>query len=166
MSSRPPILLLKTKSSPHDGYEDYFTANGYTPTFIPVLEHRFHTENLATVREFFASGAFNADTTATTTHKDGNKEGNGSDKKYGGMIFTSQRAVEAFAEMIEEKGRTLLYFYLPTLTQQPALQLLSIHLLNCIIPNLTTISIQSHSPHPNQPQTSPSTPSAPPQPAP
>ncbi|GLI75871.1 uroporphyrinogen-III synthase [Penicillium ochrochloron] len=107
MSSPPPILLLKTKSSPHDGYEDYFSTNGYKPTFIPVLEHRFHTENLATVREFFASGAFNAETTtttSTTTHHHGNNEDSGCDKKYGGMIFTSQRAVEAFAEMIEEKG--------------------------------------------------------------
>lgn len=113
-SSHPqiPILLLKTKSSPHDGYEDYFSTNGYTPTFIPVLEHRFHKENLATVREFFASGAFNADTTTSTiTSHHENNEGSGSGKKYGGMIFTSQRAVEAFAEMIEDKGRTLRYFY-------------------------------------------------------
>lgn len=110
MSSHPPILLLKTKSSPHDGYEDYFSTNGYTPTFIPVLEHRFHTENLATVRELFASGAFNTDTTTTSTHHQGQNEDStsASDKKYGGMIFTSQRAVEAFAEMIEEKGRTYL----------------------------------------------------------
>jgi uroporphyrinogen-III synthase len=113
MSSQPqiPILLLKTKSSPHDGYEDYFSTNGYNPTFIPVLEHRFHRDNLATVRDFFASGAFNADTTtttSTTTSHNGNNEDNGSDKKYGGMIFTSQRAVEAFAEMIEENGRMLL----------------------------------------------------------
>ncbi|KAJ5905158.1 uncharacterized protein N7473_002074 [Penicillium subrubescens] len=97
MSSQPqiPILLLKTKSSPHDGYEDYFSTNGYNPTFIPVLEHRFHRDNLATVRDFFASGAFNADTTtttSTTTSHNGNNEDNGSDKKYGGMIFTSQRA--------------------------------------------------------------------------
>jgi uroporphyrinogen-III synthase len=105
MSSQPPILLLKTKSSPHDSYDDYFSTNGYTPTFIPVLEHRFHTENLAIVREFFASGTFNIETTTTPGH--GPKEANGSDKKYGGMIFTSQRAVEAFAEMIEEKGRML-----------------------------------------------------------
>lgn len=105
MPSQPPILLLKTKSTPHDGYDDFFSTNGYTPSFIPVLEHRFHTENLASVRELFASGAFNTDSTSTTTH--GPKESNGSEKKYGGMIFTSQRAVEAFAEMIEENGRTL-----------------------------------------------------------
>lgn len=105
MPPQTPILLLKTKSSPHDGYEDYFSTNGYTPSFIPVLEHRFHTENLASVRELFASGAFNTDTT-TTTPDNGSKEASVCKKKYGGMIFTSQRAVEAFAEMIEQKGRT------------------------------------------------------------
>lgn len=111
MSSPTPILLLKTKSSPHDGYEEYFSTNDYTPSFIPVLEHRFHTENLASVRQLFASGAFNTDTTPITNNGNGN--GNGTQetsarsKKYGGMIFTSQRAVEAFAKMIEDNGRML-----------------------------------------------------------
>lgn len=91
----PPILLLKTKSSPHDGYDDFFSANDYTPSFIPVLEHRFHTENLAHVRELFASGAF-----------DSNASDNPNGPKYGGIIFTSQRAVEGFAEMIDQHGRT------------------------------------------------------------
>jgi hypothetical protein len=104
MPSQPPILLLKTKSTPHDGYDDFFSTNGYTPSFIPVLEHRFHTENLASVRELFASGTFNTDpATPPATHE--TQQSNGSEKKYGGMIFTSQRAVEAFAEMIEENGR-------------------------------------------------------------
>jgi uroporphyrinogen-III synthase len=80
-----PILLLKTKSSPHDGYEDFFSAHNYTPTFIPVLEHRFHKNNLTQVRDLFSTGAFNAS------------------RKYGGLIFTSQRAVEGFAQMIEEE---------------------------------------------------------------
>ncbi|KAJ5174348.1 uncharacterized protein N7482_000225, partial [Penicillium canariense] len=103
MPPQPPILLLKTKSSPHDGYDDFFSATDYTPAFIPVLEHRFHTENLATVRKLFASGAF--DTDADTPPRHG-PEPNGHDMKYGGMIFTSQRAVEGFAKMIEENGRT------------------------------------------------------------
>ena len=104
MPSNTPILLLKTKSTPHDNYDDFFSTNGYTPSFIPVLEHRFHTENLASVRELFASGAFNTDP-ATPTAIHTAKQPNGSHKKYGGMIFTSQRAVEAFAEMIEKNGR-------------------------------------------------------------
>ncbi|KAJ5259485.1 Tetrapyrrole biosynthesis uroporphyrinogen III synthase [Penicillium angulare] len=99
-----PILLLKTRSSPHDGYDDFFTGNGYRPSFIPVLEHRFNAHNLADVRDLFASGAFN--------HDQGQDQNNGkacskvrdTKRKYGGMIFTSQRAVEGFANMIEEKG--------------------------------------------------------------
>lgn len=97
MAPQTPILLLKTKSSPHDGYDDFFSQT-YTPTFIPVLEHRFHAENLTHVRSLFASGAFN-NTPETTPNPP-------TPKKYGGMIFTSQRAVEAFTEKIEEEGRT------------------------------------------------------------
>ncbi|KGO73424.1 Tetrapyrrole biosynthesis, uroporphyrinogen III synthase [Penicillium italicum] len=84
-----PILLLKTKSSPHDGYEDFFSAQNYTPTFIPVLEHRFLKNNLTQVRDLFSTGAFNSN--AITP------------RKYGGLIFTSQRAVEGFAQMIEDE---------------------------------------------------------------
>lgn len=98
----PPILLLKTKSSPNDGYEDYFSTNNYTPVFVPVLEHRFHTSNLDEVRELFASGAFSDETSSA---KD-TRENAHARKRYGGMVFTSQRAVEAFTNMIEEKGRT------------------------------------------------------------
>ncbi|KAJ5503910.1 Tetrapyrrole biosynthesis uroporphyrinogen III synthase [Penicillium fimorum] len=84
-----PILLLKTKSSPHDGYEDFFSAQNYTPTFIPVLEHRFLKNNLTQVCDLFSTGAF--DNNASTP------------RKYGGLIFTSQRAVEGFAQMIEDE---------------------------------------------------------------
>lgn len=87
-----PILLLKTKSSPQDGYEEFFTANNYDPIFVPVLEHRFHKQNLATVQELFNNGAF-----TSTPHNA---------KKYGGLIFTSQRAVEGFASMIENADGT------------------------------------------------------------
>lgn len=107
MPPKTPILLLKTKSTPQDGYEDFFAANDYTPIFIPVLEHRFHTTNLARVRELFASGAFNP---ATENNDTDNVDSGGSIEpdrhgpKYGGMIFTSQRAVEAFVKMIDEEG--------------------------------------------------------------
>lgn len=102
----PPILLLKTRSSPNDGYDDYFSANNYTPTFVPVLEHRFHASNLADVRELFASGAFSPEIQdAESLQIKGNENKIHLSKRYGGMIFTSQRAVEGFANMIEEKGR-------------------------------------------------------------
>lgn len=86
--SKPPIFLLKTKSTPHDGYEEYFSSRGYDPTFVPVLEHRFHDENLKTVKELFVSGQLDE----------------GSERKYGGLIFTSQRAVEGFVRAVEEVG--------------------------------------------------------------
>ncbi|CRL21308.1 Tetrapyrrole biosynthesis, uroporphyrinogen III synthase [Penicillium camemberti] len=87
--SPTPILLLKTKSSPNDGYEDFFSAQNHAPTFVPVLEHRFLKNNLTQVRDQFRTGAFNTNTPTP--------------RKYGGLIFTSQRAVEGFAQMIEDE---------------------------------------------------------------
>ncbi|OQD82540.1 hypothetical protein PENANT_c021G04393 [Penicillium antarcticum] len=99
----PPILLLKTKSTPHDGYQDLLSQN-YDPTFVPVLEHRFHTENLNKVRDLFVSGAFG--NPSPNGEPNGNGYGYGNEnktRKYGGLIFTSQRAVEGFAKMIEDE---------------------------------------------------------------
>ncbi|KAJ5125311.1 hypothetical protein N7526_007488 [Penicillium atrosanguineum] len=98
---RIPILLLKTRSSPNDGYDEFFNANNYTPTFVPVLEHRFNDKNLVHVRSLFATGAFNA---SDNTNSISNPKT--PSPKYGGMIFTSQRAVEGFANMISQHGRT------------------------------------------------------------
>jgi uroporphyrinogen-III synthase len=51
-----------------------------------VLEHKFLDEGLDIVRALLR-----------------NKQiGNGPGSKYGGLIFTSQRAVEAFAKLVEE----------------------------------------------------------------
>ncbi|KAK2802138.1 hypothetical protein FQN50_007503 [Emmonsiellopsis sp. PD_5] len=79
----PPIFLLKTKSTPHDGYSEYFSSKSYNPLFIPVLEHKFNTQNLHRVRDLFVSGDIY--------------------KLYGGLIFTSQRAVEGFARVLGEE---------------------------------------------------------------
>lgn len=79
-----PILLLKTKSTPHDGYEEFFSARGYHPIFVPVLEHRFNAPSLDEVKKLFISGSLNP----------------GPERKYGGLIFTSQRAVEGFARLV------------------------------------------------------------------
>ncbi|KAL2803039.1 tetrapyrrole biosynthesis, uroporphyrinogen III synthase [Aspergillus granulosus] len=87
----PPILLLKTRSSPHDGYDEFFSAQNYTPTFVPVLSHNFHSENLAQIRALFESGHLNP----------------GPERRYGGLIFTSQRAVEAFADMLAGLDQSL-----------------------------------------------------------
>ncbi|KAK1147651.1 hypothetical protein N8T08_000993 [Aspergillus melleus] len=90
-SSATPILLLKTKSSPADGYEEFFSTHNYNPAFIPVLEHHFHEPNLQSVRQLFESGALNP----------------GSERKYGGLIFTSQRAVEGFANMLKSLDNSI-----------------------------------------------------------
>ncbi|KAJ5086929.1 hypothetical protein NUU61_008236 [Penicillium alfredii] len=101
-----PILLLKTKSTSHDGYDDFFSARNYTPSFIPVLEHRFHTVNLARVRGLFASGAFgkSSDQDQTDGNPNGSSNGTANVRSYGGLIFTSQRAVEGLAQMLEAEG--------------------------------------------------------------
>ncbi|KAL4993383.1 tetrapyrrole biosynthesis, uroporphyrinogen III synthase [Aspergillus recurvatus] len=80
------ILLLKTKSSPHDGYDEFFSSTQTKPTFIPVLSHSFHAENLSSIKNIIKNGSLAP----------------GPDRRYGGLIFTSQRAVEAFAETLGE----------------------------------------------------------------
>ncbi|KAF1949300.1 tetrapyrrole biosynthesis, uroporphyrinogen III synthase [Byssothecium circinans] len=89
---KTPVLLLKTKSAPTDPYEEYFAAfdnNQYTPLFVPVLEHRFKQDALHEVQQHIVDGAF----TTTPTRPQ---------PKYGALIFTSQRAVEAFAHVVQE----------------------------------------------------------------
>ena len=89
---RVPVLLLKTKSVPHDGYEHFFSTasdHAYAPVFIPVLNHRLRSEALEKIRGLIEEKAFSV--------KDG---------KYGGIIFTSQRAVAAFVSVIEELRAT------------------------------------------------------------
>lgn len=85
-----PLLLLKTRSVPHDGYQEFFEevrlGRVFEPTFVPVLEHRFDEKNLGVVKELLREKVF------------GSQEGG----RYGGMIFTSQRAVEAFGRLVEE----------------------------------------------------------------
>ncbi|KAH7410371.1 tetrapyrrole biosynthesis, uroporphyrinogen III synthase [Phaeosphaeria sp. MPI-PUGE-AT-0046c] len=85
-----PILLLKTKSAPKDTYEELFTTLDdaqYDPIFVPVLEHRFKRDTLNDVQKHITDRGF--------VPKD--KQGRAA---YGALIFTSQRAVEAFAEIV------------------------------------------------------------------
>jgi uroporphyrinogen-III synthase len=89
MSSPPhriPVVLLKTKSTPGDSYEECFSSEPFTPTFVPVLEHRPNVQNLDFIRSLLLGGKLGRDHNA----------------KYGGMIFTSQRAVEGFARVVDE----------------------------------------------------------------
>ncbi|KAK7532970.1 tetrapyrrole biosynthesis, uroporphyrinogen III synthase [Phyllosticta citribraziliensis] len=85
-----PVLLLKTKSTPADGYQDFFSAARnarFDPIFVPVLEHRFRSEALQDLRRDIVSGGFSNDASRA---------------KYGAIIFTSQRAVEAFSQVVAE----------------------------------------------------------------
>ncbi|KAH7081841.1 tetrapyrrole biosynthesis, uroporphyrinogen III synthase [Paraphoma chrysanthemicola] len=87
-----PVLLLKTKSAPTDAYEELFTTlddHRYDPIFVPVLEHRFKKDALDGVRSHITSRGFV-------------QSSEGGLATYGALVFTSQRAVEAFAEIIEE----------------------------------------------------------------
>jgi uroporphyrinogen-III synthase len=79
-----PILLLKTRSTPADAYHEHLSAAGYEPVFVPVLEHRCKQDVLDQVRGDITGRAFLPDS------------------KYGAIIFTSQRAVEAFAKVVED----------------------------------------------------------------
>lgn len=88
---KTPILLLKTKSAPTDTYEELFAAydgHRYAPIFVPVLEHRFRRDALDTVRQNIINRGL------VPTSQNGVAA-------YGALIFTSQRAVEAFHEVVE-----------------------------------------------------------------
>jgi hypothetical protein len=95
VSARTPVLLLKTRSSPTDAYEDLFSAprddgSQYEPIFVPVLQHQFEDEGMRHVRKVLRDRQIS----------------NHAGSQYGGIIFTSQRAVEAFAKLVDEgKGQ-------------------------------------------------------------
>jgi uroporphyrinogen-III synthase len=87
-----PILLLKTKSAPTDTYEELFTTlddSRYAPVFVPVLEHRFKRDALEEVQKHITGRGF------ITVAQQGLAT-------YGAFIFTSQRAVEAFSEIVQD----------------------------------------------------------------
>lgn len=81
-----PVLLLKTKSTPADSYEEYFSNEPFTCTFVPVLEHQSNPQSLDHIRSLLLERKLGRDRNAA----------------YGGMIFTSQRAVEGFAKVVGE----------------------------------------------------------------
>lgn len=100
-ATRVPIFLLKTRSAPNDAYEEIFTTSSlsdralvrkFDPRFVPVLLHRFDDGGIRTISSLLQE----KDITSMPGCK------------YGGMIFTSQRAVEAFAQVVHtRKGMVL-----------------------------------------------------------
>lgn len=90
-----PVYLLKTKSLPADGYEEYFStieSGLFKPTFVPVLEHQFRKTSIDWLHSVAQEGGFSLSSNATTTDR------------FGGIIFTSQRAVEAFTQIVQSLG--------------------------------------------------------------
>ncbi|KAI1135462.1 tetrapyrrole biosynthesis, uroporphyrinogen III synthase [Hypoxylon sp. FL0543] len=89
-SEKTPVFLLKTKSTPTDAYEDLFSTPrdsfDFETTFVPVLQHRFEDDGMRQFEKLLNEG----------------KISKRLDSAYGGLIFTSQRAVEAFAKLAEE----------------------------------------------------------------
>lgn len=86
-----PILLLKTKSCPTDAYQDLFTTatafnTHFSPVFVPVLQHCLQEPGLGKTRSLLQNQRISS------------RE----DSQYGGVVFTSQRAVEAFAKLVED----------------------------------------------------------------
>ena len=84
-----PVLLLKTRTVPDDGYDEYFSTQPadlegrvkFRPIFVPVLEHMPNAENLQRLEGLLRDGQLK--------------------ERYGGMIFTSQRAVEGWRGVVE-----------------------------------------------------------------
>ncbi|KAI9722860.1 MAG: hypothetical protein M1828_004426 [Chrysothrix sp. TS-e1954] len=90
---KTPIVLLKTRSKPSDGYEDYFSdfqGHSYSPIFVPVLVHSFVEGALGQLESLVTDGAFQSHAARGLPTV-----------RYGGIIFTSQRAVEAFATVVD-----------------------------------------------------------------
>lgn len=101
-----PIYLLKTPSLPSDSYEQYFSQCGsssssgssssYRPIFVPVLEHIFRDDALRNLKRSAERFAFAGGSEATARQLATNNPA----KRYSGMIFTSQRAVDAFGTVV------------------------------------------------------------------
>lgn len=91
-----PVLLLKTQSTPGDSYYDKLGAaqlphgRRLSPIFVPVMVHKFDDEGLDMLRRLLRAQQIS----------------NRPDASFGGMIFTSQRSVEAFAHVVNAEKPT------------------------------------------------------------
>lgn len=81
-----PILFLKTRSQPHEQYNEFFASNPldnavFKPFFIPVLKH--HHVNLDNLKTHLITKFDSADPAS-----------------YGGLVITSQRTAETLSSII------------------------------------------------------------------
>jgi uroporphyrinogen-III synthase len=87
VSVKVSVLLLKNPSEPSDRYKELISQDeGSVPIFVPVLEHSLLDHGVNEIAKMLREGGFNPLSKS---------------RKYGGIIFTSQRAVTAFAVAIE-----------------------------------------------------------------
>ncbi|KAK4997908.1 uroporphyrinogen-III synthase [Elasticomyces elasticus] len=113
LARKVPVLLLKTKSSPTDSYEEYFSTTDfsvYQPSFVPVLEHRFREETLSWLHSTVENGGFAKDLPNPGIN---NGEEDIRPSRYGGLILTSQRAVEAFTAVVAQFPPEIRHSILP-----------------------------------------------------
>lgn len=86
--STTPVILLKTRSTPNDAYEESFSETQddvcFAPVFVPVLDHKLDSAGIARLQNLLETQAI------------GKRPGS----SHGGLIFTSQRAVEALAHVV------------------------------------------------------------------
>ncbi|KAJ6440883.1 uroporphyrinogen-III synthase [Purpureocillium lavendulum] len=130
-----PVLLLKTKSTPGDAYQEILSTTrggggnlAFAPRFVPVLRHKFEDKGTHRLHDLLRR----------------RRIGSSSGCDYGGLIFTSQRAVEAFAQVVQDgKGEEPTWPHLQdvpvysvgpattralkAVTQEPSLQIFGEH---------------------------------------
>ena len=92
MADQTPVFLLKTRSSPVDSYEKLFSVSldgqsqqPFQPIFVPVMDHCLCEDGMATLSRLLKHG----------------KVSSKLDAVFGGLVFTSQRATEAFASVAQ-----------------------------------------------------------------
>ncbi|KAL1867836.1 hypothetical protein VTK73DRAFT_3917 [Phialemonium thermophilum] len=127
-----PIFLLKTKSSPADSYGELFSSvrhegRGFEPRFVPVLEHGPDPDGIARVIRLLRA------------RRIGKEPG----YSYGGLVFTSQRAVEAFTDILQNNGEDEGWPYLrdiPVYSVGPA----TTRALNAALKNLPLAIVGDH----------------------
>lgn len=90
LSEVMPVFLLKDKYEDDDPYVKHFAESKgipkLEPIFVPVLEHQFIETEVEKFRDILYE----------------NQIGKQENSRYGGLIFTSRRAVEAFMQLVVE----------------------------------------------------------------